>query len=89
MSSSVSWLVSTSIKSVLPAVVPDLSYANLEIADGAVAAREYVRMVFEVTDWVERRRIADALRAYCVRDTLGMVELRRALEEKSRGREKA
>jgi hypothetical protein len=70
---------------VLPAVVPDLSYANLEIADGPVAAREYVRMVFEVTDWVERRRIADALRAYCVRDTLGMVELRRALGEKCRG----
>ena len=39
----------------------------------------------EVIDWVERRRIADALRAYCARDTLGMVELRRASGEKSRG----
>lgn len=76
---------SYSIKSVLPAVVPALSYDDLEIGDGAVAAREYVRMVFEVTDWVERQRIADALRAYCARDTLGMVELRRALGEKSRG----
>ena len=76
---------SYSIKSVLPAVVPNLSYDDLEIGDGAVAAREYVRMVFEVTDWVERQRIADALRAYCARDTFGMVELRRALREKSRG----
>jgi hypothetical protein len=80
---------SYSIKSVLPAVVPDLSYDDLEIGDGAVAAREYVRMVFEVTDWVERQRIADALRAYCARDTLGMVELRRALGEKSRGGKQA
>ena len=38
---------SYSIKSVLPAVVPDLSYDDLEIGDGAVAAREYVRMVLK------------------------------------------
>lgn len=76
---------SYSIKSVLPAVVPELAYDDLEIGEGAVAAREYARMVFEITDWVERQRIADALRAYCARDTLGMVELRRALGEKSRG----
>jgi hypothetical protein len=76
---------SYSIKSVLPAVAPDLSYDDLDIFDGAIAAREYVRMVFEVTDWVERQRIADALRAYCARDTFGMVELRRALGEKCRG----
>jgi hypothetical protein len=78
---------SYSIKSVLPAVVPALSYDDLEIGDGAVAAREYVRMVFEVTDWVERQRIADALRAYCARDTLGMVELRRELMAKAVGRD--
>jgi hypothetical protein len=76
---------SYSIKSVLPAVVPDLSYDDLDVCDGAIAAREYVRMFFEVTDWVERQRIANALRAYCARDTLGMMELRRALGEKSRG----
>lgn len=34
-----------SIKSVLPTVAPDLSYDDLETGDGAVAAREYVRMV--------------------------------------------
>ncbi len=70
---------SYSIKSVLPAVVPALSYGDLEIQGGAVAARDYIRMAFEVTDWVERDRIAAALRAYCARYTLAMLELRRRL----------
>lgn len=77
---------SYSIKSVLPAVVPSLSYTDLEIQGGAVAAREYFRMAFEVSDWVEQARIADALRAYCARDTLAMLELRRSLLQKAEGR---
>ncbi len=73
---------SYSIKAVLPAVVPSLSYADLEIRDGGVAAREYYRMVFELSDWVERARIEEALLRYCARDTLAMVELRRELRRK-------
>lgn len=74
---------SYSIKSVLPAVVPHLSYDDLEIQDGEFAARAYYRMVFEETDWVEKVRIREALLAYCARDTLAMVELRAALKRKS------
>jgi hypothetical protein len=74
---------SYSIKSVLPAVIPSLSYADLDIRDGGVAAREYARMVFELSDWVERARIEEALLRYCARDTLAMVELRRALKRKA------
>lgn len=74
---------SYSIKSVLPAVVPSLSYADLAIQGGAVAARQYIRMAFEEQDWVERQRIADELRAYCARDTYAMVALRRALLERA------
>lgn len=73
---------SYSIKDVLPAVVPSLSYDNLEINDGGVAARAYYRMVFEESDWIERLRIRDALLQYCERDTLAMLELRRALAQK-------
>ena len=73
---------SFSIKSVLPALVPSLDYGDLEIKDGATASAMYHRMMFTVTDWVERQRLASALHAYCERDTLGMVELRRVLRKK-------
>lgn len=75
---------SYSIKSVLPAVVPSLGYDDLEIQDGEIAARAYYRMLFEETDWVEKARIREALLKYCARDTLAMVELRRALGEKNK-----
>ncbi|MFO0734083.1 MAG: DUF2779 domain-containing protein, partial [Nitrospiraceae bacterium] len=78
---------SYSIKTVLPAVVPSLSYEDLEIRDGGVAAREYYRMVFELSDWVERTRIEEALLRYCARDTLAMVELRRELTRKVSARD--
>jgi hypothetical protein len=63
-------------------VVPHLGYGDLEIQDGEIAARAYYRMVFEETDWVEKARIREALLKYCERDTLAMVELRRALRGK-------
>ena len=74
---------SFSIKSVLPALVPSLDYGDLEIKDGATASATYHRMMCVVTDWVERQRLASALLAYCARDTLGMVELRRVLAQKA------
>ncbi len=73
---------SYSIKSVLPAVVPSLGYADLAIQDGGHAAAEYYRMVFLETDWVEQTSIREQLLRYCARDTLAMVELRRELKRK-------
>ncbi|MBS1721420.1 MAG: DUF2779 domain-containing protein [Armatimonadetes bacterium] len=66
---------SFSIKKVLPAVVPDLSYERLEIRDGDSAAVEYLRMVFETGTADQADRIADALLAYCKQDTYAMVRL--------------
>lgn len=77
---------SYSLKEVLPALVPSLGYGDLGIQEGGHAASEYYRMVFVETDWVERARIQDALLAYCKRDTLALVELRRALKEKAKSR---
>ncbi len=74
---------SFSLKSVLPALAPSLDYGDLEIRDGATASMIYRTMLAE-TDWVERQRMAGALDAYCARDTLGMVELRRTLLRKAR-----
>jgi hypothetical protein len=74
---------SYSIKSVLPAMVPSLAYDDLAIKEGGHAASQYYRMVFVETDWVEQATIEEALLRYCARDTLAMVELRRALKEKA------
>ena len=74
---------SYSIKSVLPVMVPELSYRDLQIQEGAQAASEYYRMVFIEEDWIEQARIKDALLQYCARDTMARVRLRRALKEKA------
>ena len=73
---------SYSIKSVLPAMIPSLAYDDLAIKEGGHAASQYYRMVFVETDWVERATIEEALLRYCARDTLAMVELRKALLRK-------
>lgn len=76
---------SYSIKSVLPAVVPLMGYEDLTIREGGQVASEYYRMVFVETDWIEQTTIREALLRYCARDTIAMVELRRALGEKAHG----
>ena len=74
---------SYSIKFVLPAIVPGMSYRDLLIQDGGQAASEYYRMVFVEEDWIEQAKIREALLKYCARDTMAMVELRRALMKKA------
>lgn len=74
---------SFSLKKVLPAVLPDLGYSDLEIQHGGQAAQQYYHMIFEEADPAEKGRIQQALLKYCERDTLAMVELRRALLRKA------
>ena len=76
---------SYSLKDVVPALVPSLRYDDLTIKEGGQAASEYYRMVFVETDWVEQARIREALLAYCKRDTLALLEMRRVLLEKAGG----
>jgi hypothetical protein len=72
-----------SLKAVLPALVPDLTYDDLEVRDGAQATVELWRLVFErdalTTRHAERRR--RALLRYCERDTWAMVRLLERLRE--------
>ena len=69
---------SFSLKSVVPVIAPHLSYDDLEVTDGRMASIWYDRAVSSA-DSGEQRRIFNNLRAYCARDTLAMVELRKAL----------
>ena len=75
---------SFSIKSVLPAIAPGMGYDDLEVADGRMASVWYARAL-ATADAGERRQIFDNLRAYCMRDTLAMVELRKTLTALAHG----
>ena len=70
---------SYSLKSVLPVLVPGLSYADLEISDGMAASMFYPRMTAADTPGPEKAEIRDALLAYCQRDTEAMVRVYDAL----------
>ena len=71
---------SFSIKSVLPVLVPDMSYDDLEIPDGQTASVHYVHAL-KSSDSRDREQIFENLRAYCERDTLAIVRLLDALQK--------
>jgi len=73
---------SFSIKTVMPTLVPGLSYENLQIQEGSMASVEYLRMIDRDTDLNEKAKIRQGLIKYCEQDTLGMVEIFRVLKEK-------
>ena len=66
---------SFSIKSVLPALVPEMGYEDLEIQHGLIAAINFGRMVAADTPMDERDRTREALLTYCQRDTEGMARI--------------
>ena len=65
---------STSIKSVLPALVPDLSYEDLAIRNGNIATQSYMN-ICDSEDLLEIARVKRDLRKYCCLDTLAMVKI--------------
>ena len=70
---------SFSIKSVLPALLPEMSYKNLEIQDGQLAGLEYARMMESSTTVEEKEKIKKNLLTYCGHDTLAMLKIREKL----------
>lgn len=77
---------SYSIKSVLPALVPDLSYAGMPIADGSTAIMKFAQMARGVIsgDLVEvtRQQLLD----YCRMDTYAMLRVHDVLAHACAGR---
>jgi len=71
----------TSIKAVLTALVPDLSYKSLAIQEGGSAGDAWNRMVSGELDTRTAEQTARGLLAYCGLDTRAMVEIWRVLEE--------
>jgi hypothetical protein len=74
---------SYSIKKVLPALVPELSYSDLTIGDGASASSAFVALRDE-TDLERVAQIRRQLLDYCCMDTWAMVEILERLCQVSR-----
>jgi hypothetical protein len=65
---------SYSLKAVLPALIPEMSYGDLEIREGGMASACFLKLA-QVQDEEERKRLRRALLDYCERDTLAMVKI--------------
>ncbi len=65
---------SYSIKQVLPALVPEMSYDDLEIGEGGTAMAAF-EGILHITDPIQREHIRKSLLEYCGLDTLAMVKL--------------
>jgi Domain of unknown function(DUF2779) len=70
---------SYSIKSVLPALVPELSYEGMEIADGGMASAAFEGLYYE-QDVFRIKEIRENLLKYCGMDTLAMVKILNVLQ---------
>ena len=66
---------SYSLKYVLPALVPGMTYEGMEVADGTEAGVAWESLVRGTADQGERDKIRKALLDYCGQDTLAMVRL--------------
>ncbi len=64
---------SASIKKVMPVLIPELSYGDLEIQEGMAASMAYANIKDQPTN--EQIKIRQALLDYCHLDTLAMVKI--------------
>ncbi len=73
------------LKTVLPVLVPDLTYEGLPIHDGRTASRELARLMFAGASMSdsEKETLRKDLSDYCSLDTLAMVRLVDALRSLS------
>lgn len=66
---------SYSLKSVLPALVPDLTYEGMDVANGQHAGLAWESLIRGTGDEAERERLRKALLDYCRQDTLALVKI--------------
>lgn len=65
---------STSIKKVLPVIVPDLTYDNMVVTNGTDAMETFTR-ILEMPDGADRKKLRHDMLEYCKLDTLAMVRI--------------
>ena len=69
----------TTIKKTLPALVPEMSYDDLDIGEGTTAMITFAKMARDHYAPTEAERLKGLLLEYCEQDTLGMVKLHEVL----------
>mgnify|MGYP001614184330 FL=1 len=72
---------STSIKCVLPALVPDLTYKDLHIQEGGAASQSWNKITASSISKEEKNKIAKDLLDYCELDTYAMYAIWKHLQE--------
>ncbi|MBP9188545.1 MAG: DUF2779 domain-containing protein [Chitinophagales bacterium] len=72
---------SSSIKKVLPVLVPELSYANLEIGEGGAAMNAFLQLLQTDISKNEKEKVLNDLKEYCKLDTLAMVKILEKLQD--------
>lgn len=79
---------SFSLKAVAPALVPDLGYGDLAVADGSTASALLEALLLEPASvpGEARPKLRQDLLAYCARDTLALVRVHERLGELAAGR---
>jgi len=74
---------SASLKSVLPALVKDLTYNGLSIDDGMTASLQYLKCLQNKVSGKEKEKIFTDLEVYCAMDTHAEVKLLEVLYKES------
>jgi hypothetical protein len=72
---------SASVKHVLPALIPELSYKDLDVSDGLKARRIWTQTVLEGKYQDQREKIMMDLSEYCTLDTFAMVKILEKLKK--------
>lgn len=72
---------STSIKKVLPVLVPELAYEELKIQEGETASRIWKEATLDGRHTEQRQEIYQNLREYCRLDTWAMVRIFQVMSE--------
>lgn len=70
-----------SIKNVLPVLVPELSYKNLEIQEGGTASQKWNEIYEGMVTEEEKQEIINNLKEYCKLDTYAMYAIWKHLHE--------
>ena len=72
---------SASLKKVLPVLVPELSYKELDVSDGMLARRMFTQTIFEGKYPDKKEKILEDLSKYCTLDTYAMIKIFEKLKE--------
>ncbi|MDR1244659.1 MAG: DUF2779 domain-containing protein [Endomicrobium sp.] len=69
----------TSIKKILPVLIPDMSYDTLDIGEGGDASAAFAFMAMGLYDEGKIKETKDNLLKYCAQDTLAMIRIHQFL----------